>query len=111
VYATIPIDQLTLSCPDKGLVQKVLDIDHLEIDLVALGDPALALTIRPRLYEAIREAHAFKGPVGQGIAEMTDVRGFYGRVAEHLPAPRQLRVADPEAWPPSLQSLTPPHFG
>ena len=87
VYATVAIDKLTLSYPDHGLVETLLDIDHLEIDLVAFDDPSLSLRIRPRLYEAIREAHAFQGPVGQGTAEMTDVRSFYGRLADHLPAP------------------------
>jgi hypothetical protein len=110
VYATVAIDRLTLRCPDEGLVEQLLDIDHLEIDLLALNDPTLALRVRPRLYEAIREAHAFQGPVGQGTAEMTDVRGFYGRLADHLPPPETLRVADPRASPPSLQSLTLPHF-
>jgi hypothetical protein len=111
VYATVPIDRLTLRSPDKGLVEELLDIDHLEFDLVALDDPSLALRVRPRLYEAIREAHSFQGPVGQGTAEMTDVRSFYGRLADHLPAPETLRVADPQSAPPSLQSLTLPHFG
>ena len=30
------------------------------------------------MYEAIREAAEFQGPVGQGVAEMNDLRGFYG---------------------------------
>jgi hypothetical protein len=110
VYANIPVDQLSLSCPDKGLVEELLDVDHLEIDLVVLEERSLSLRIRPRLYEAIREANAFQGPVGQGTAEMTDVRGFYGRLAHHLPPPAALRVADPQAAPPSLQSLTLPRL-
>ena len=69
-------------------------------------DPGLR--IRPRLYEAIREAAAFKGPVGQGIAEMTDVRGFYGRLARHEHQ-GVLRVADPAA-PPALITISLPHF-
>ncbi len=110
VYGQIAADQLSLAAPDRGLVERLLDIDHLEIELVALGDPRLSLRIRASLYQAIQEAAEFQGPVGQGTAEMTDVRGFYGRLATELPAPQALRVADPQSSPPSLQSLTLPHF-
>lgn len=110
VYGQVTADELSLTTPDRGLVEELLDIDHLEIELVALGEPQLTLRIRASLYQAIQEAAAFQGPVGQGTAEMTDVRGFYGRLASRLPAPQALRVADPQSSPPSLQSLTLPHL-
>lgn len=110
VIGTVPVDSVSLQCPDRGLVEELLDIDRVEIELVALGKPDLLLRVRPRLYEAIREAEAFQGPVGQGTAEMTDVRGFYGRLAGELGAGEQLRVADPATTPPSLQTITLPHF-
>jgi hypothetical protein len=110
VHASVQVGDLALRAPDQGVVENFLDVDHLDLELEALGDARLCLRIRPRLYEAIREAAAFQGPVGQGIAEMTDVRGFYGRLAESLGA-GGLRVADPEARPPSLQPLRLPHFG
>jgi hypothetical protein len=109
VHAAVPIDQLALRSPDQGEVEEFLDVDHLDVELVALGDQGLSLRIRPRLYEAIREAAAFQGPVGQGIAEMTDLRAFYGRLAERL-EPGGLRVADPESRPPGLQPLRLPYF-
>jgi hypothetical protein len=110
VHGSISIDQLALRSPDQGAIEEFLDVDHLDLELEALGDPELSLRIRPRLYEAIREAAAFQGPVGQGIAEMTDLRGFYGRLAEQLEA-SGLRVADPESKPPGLRPLRLPHFG
>lgn len=110
VHGQTPVEQLALRAPDRGLVEELLDVDHLDLELEALGNVDLALRIRPRLYEAIREAAAFQGPVGQGIAQMTDVRGFYGRLAAQLPAPDRLQVADPQASPPSLQSLTLPRL-
>ena len=78
-------------------MEEWVDIDNIEIELVAGENDDLALRIRPRLYEAIREAEAFQGPVGQGIAEMTDVRGFYGRLAGAIQHRGTLRVADPMA--------------
>lgn len=110
VHGQIRADGLELRGPDRGLISEHVDIDHLDIELIALGQPDLALRIRPGLYEAIREAAAFEGPVGQGTAPMTDVRGFYGRLADALPPTDILRVADPSADPPSLVALSLPHF-
>jgi len=110
VHSQVPLDALALNGPDRGLTAELVDVDHLDIELVALGNPDLALRIRPRLYEAIREGAAFQGPVGQGIAEMTDVRGFYGRLAAALPPSDTLRVADPLADPPALIALSLPHL-
>ena len=112
VHGQIPVASLELRAPDHGLVGELVDVDHLEIDLVPFADSRLALRIRPRLFELIREAALFRGPVGQGVAEMTDVRGFFGRLAAHIESTDDvLRVADPQASPPSLQALTLPHTG
>jgi hypothetical protein len=62
------------------------------------------------MYEAIREAAEFSGPVGQGVAEMNDLRGFYGRLAASFPTEDSLRVADPESHPPALLRIALPHF-
>lgn len=110
VHGQVRSEELALRGPDGGLISELVDVDHLDVNLVALGDPALSLRIRAGLYEAIREAAAFEGPVGQGTAEMTDVRGFYGRLAAALPAADTMRVADPSADPPSLVALSLPHF-
>ena len=110
VHAQVRLDRLSLARPDEQLVWELLDIDQLDVKLVVDEIADLSLRIRPRIYEAIREAAAYKGPVGQGTAEMTDVRGFYGRLAEHMEVLDDLRVADPVADPPALLTLTLPHL-
>ncbi len=110
VHGQIALDRLALRTPDRGLIEGLVDIDHIELELVVNAQDDLTLRIRPRLYEAIREAAAFEGPVGQGIAEMTDVRGFYGRLAHVIEHQHTLRVADPAATPPALITVSLPHF-
>lgn len=110
VHGQIDIDDLTLQPPDRGLIEELVDIDHIEVELVVFGRDDLTLRLRPRLYEAVRQAATFEGPVGQGIAEMTDVRGFYGRLANSVEQRGALRVADPSATPPALIAVTLPHF-
>ncbi len=109
VQAQIPLEQLELGAPDRGLVLELLDVDFVEVDLMVVGERGHALRLRPRLYEAVRQAAEFRGPVGQGIAEMSDVRGFYGGLAE-LPVAEGLRVADPNADPPALITVRMPHL-
>ena len=96
--------------PDTGLVEELLDTDHVDVVLAVDGDLDLSLRVGPRMYEAVWEAADFGGPVGQGVAEMNDLRGFYGRLAES-PADRSLRVADPGARPPALRRVALPHVG
>lgn len=110
VHSLVAVDRLSLSVPDTGLVQELLDIDHVDVVLLVDADAALSLRIGPRMHEAIREAADFGGPVGQGVAEMNDLRSFYGRLSEG-PADQPLRIADPSARPPSLQRVTLPHLG
>jgi hypothetical protein len=110
VHSQVVLERLTVSVPDRGLVEEVLDVDHVDVEVVVDGDPALALRVRPRMYEAIREAAEFQGPVGQGVAEMNDLRGFYGRLAAGPPPDSSLRVADPDSYPPSLVRVGLPHF-
>jgi hypothetical protein len=106
VHAQVELEHLSLTSPDHGLVEDLVDVDYLDVDLIAFGDADLSLRIRPRLYEAIREAAAYQGPVGQGIAEMTDVRGFFGRLATREAGQRvALRVADPQSTPPASIAL------
>ena len=81
VHSLVTRDRLAVSVPDRGLVEELLDVDHIDVDLTVDGSNDLALRIGPRMYEAIREAAEFSGPVGQGVAEMNDLRGFYGRLA------------------------------
>ncbi len=109
VQAQIPLERLELRPPDRGLVLELLDIDFVEVDLVVADMPRHALRLRPRLYEAVRQAAEFRGPVGQGIAEMSDVRGFYGGLGE-LPSAEGLRIADPGADPPALIAVRMPHL-
>jgi hypothetical protein len=85
-------------------------VDHVDVELVVADDDRLTLRIGPQMYEAIREAAAFRGPVGQGVAEMNDLRAFYGRLADARGATDALRVADPDAVPPALITITLPHF-
>ena len=110
VHSLVTIDRLAVSVPDRGLVEELLDVDHIDVDLVVDGSSDLALRIGPRMYEAIREAAEFSGPVGQGVAEMNDLRGFYGRLAASFPAEDSLRVADPESHPPALAPHHPSPF-
>lgn len=109
VHSLVLIDRLAVSVPDRGLVCELLDVDHIDVELVVDGSGDQALRIGPRMYEAIREAAEFSGPVGQGVAEMNDLRGFYGRLAASLPAEESLRVADPESHR-GLVRITLPHF-
>ncbi|MDP9388133.1 MAG: ATP-binding protein [Actinomycetota bacterium] len=111
IQGQVDVSRLSLAPPDSGLVEELLDVDHIEVDLIVDGDPLLALRIRPRMYEAIREAAAYQGPVGHGTAEMTDLRGFYGRLAASEGRDDRLRVADPGSSPPALVTVTLPHFG
>jgi hypothetical protein len=111
VHGRIGLDRLALRVPDRGLVEDLLDVDHVDVELVVADDERLALRIGPQMYEAIREAAAFRGPVGQGVAEMNDLRGFYGRLATATRgAGDALRIADPDAMPPALITVTLPHF-
>jgi len=109
VHSLVPIDRLTLAVPDRGLVRQLLDVDDIDVELVVDSRDDLALRIGPRMYEAIREAAEFSGPVGQGVAEMNDLRGFYGRLAFRSLAEAGLRVADPETHR-GLVRITLPHF-
>lgn len=110
VHSQVALLRLKVSVPDQGLVEELLDVDHSEVELSVDGDPARVLRIRPRMYEAIREAAEFQGPVGQGVAEMNDLRGFYGHLAAHSEPEDSLRVADPESQPPALVTVGLPHF-
>jgi hypothetical protein len=110
VHSLVASDRLAVSVPDHGLVEELLDVDHIDVDLAVDGSSNLRLRIGPRMYEAIREAAEFSGPVGQGVAEMNDLRGFYGRLAASFPTEDSLRVADPESHPPALLRITLPHF-
>lgn len=110
VHARIAVSRLTLAVPDQGLVAELVDVDPVDVDLLVDGDPLKSLRIRPRMYEAIREAQQFQGPVGQGVAEMSDLRGFYGRLAAGVDRDTELRVAQPEASPPALLQVRLPHF-
>lgn len=110
VHSLIERDRLSVEVPDHGLVESLLDVDHIDVDLLVDGDPGLSLRIRPRMYEAIREAAEFQGPVGQGVAEMNDLRGFYGRLAANSKSDGTLRVANPDSRPPALARIILPHL-
>jgi hypothetical protein len=110
VHSQLEVDRLSLRVPDEGIVAQELDIDRIELLLVVDDDRDLSLRVGPRMYEAIREAALFEGPVGHGIAEMTDLRGFYGRLATVVGGSSRLRVADPLAEPPALITITLPRF-
>ena len=109
VHSLVLIDRLLIAVPDRGLVREILDVDDIDVELVVDRSIDLALRIGPRMYEAIREAAEFSGPVGQGVAEMNDLRGFYGRLAARFAAEDSLRVADPESHR-GLVRITLPHF-
>jgi hypothetical protein len=109
LHSLVLVDRLAVMVPDRGLVRELLDVDDIDVELVVDGVSNLALRIGPRMYEAIREAAEFSGPVGQGVAEMNDLRGFYGRLAAQFRAEDSLRVADPESHR-GLVRITLPHF-
>jgi hypothetical protein len=110
VHSLIDRERLTVAAPDRGLVEDILDVDHIDVDLVVDRDLQLTLRVRPRMYEAIREAAEFQGPVGQGVAEMNDLRGFYGRLAANAEPDGTLRVANPGSRPPALARIILPHL-
>lgn len=107
VHSTVNLDDLSLRVPDVGLVKEVLDVDHVDVQMIVRDDDDLVLQVRPRLFEAVRQAALYRGPAGQGVAEMTDLRSFYGRLAASSSGAR-LRVADPAASPPSLVTVNLP---
>ena len=110
VNAKVPADRLRLEVPDRGHVDRLLDVDHVEVQLVVAGELPVALTIGPRLYQIIREAEEYRGPVGHGTAEMTALRSFYGRLvaADYGLAEPGLLVADPARS--ALVRIQLPHF-
>jgi hypothetical protein len=108
VHSLIEIEQLSLDVADRGLIEELLDVDHVDVDLVVNDE--LSLRIRPRMYEAIREAAEYRGPVGHGVAEMTDLRGFYGRLAASPAVEGVLRIADPDSKTPTLVKVRLPQF-
>lgn len=110
VHGLVQLDNLSLRVPDRGLVDDLVDVDHIEVELIADADEDLRLRITPRMYEAIREAAEFQGPVGQGVAEMNDLRGFYGNLAAHTEPDSSLKVADPDSTPPALVTISLPYF-
>jgi hypothetical protein len=110
VHSQIGLERLTITVPDRDLVEELLDVDHVDVDLIVDDGASCTLRIRPRMYDAIREAAEFMGPVGQGVAEMSDLRGFYGRLATRAPTDSSLRVADPNSKPPALVRITLPHL-
>jgi hypothetical protein len=110
VHGLVQLDDLSLRVPDRGLVEELVDVDHIEVELTVGGDDDLTLRITPRMYEAIREAAEFRGPVGQGVAEMNDLRGFYGSLAAHIEPDSSLKVADPDSTPPALVTISLPYF-
>lgn len=82
ITARVPLGRLRLAVPDRGIVEDFLDVDHVEVTLSIDPFPEPRLTIGPRLFQAISEARIYRGPVGHGTAEMTDLRSFYGRLAD-----------------------------
>lgn len=110
VHGIIPVERLSIEVPDQGLVNEIIDIDDIEVNLLVDKDHRLGLRIQPRMYEAIREAGEYRGPVGQGVAEMNDLRGFYGRLAQEFAPSPEMRIADPKATPPGLIKITLPRF-
>lgn len=110
VHSQVQLENLSLRVPDRGLVEELVDVDHIEVELLAEGNDDLTLRITPRMYEAIREAAEFQGPVGQGVAEMNDLRGFYGNLAAHISSESSLKVADPDSNPPALVTISLPYF-
>jgi len=110
VHSQVQVERLSLTVPDRGLVEEVLDVDHVDVVLVVDGDSERSLRIGPRMYEAVREAAEFQGPVGQGVAEMNDLRGFYGRLADGPAPDERLRIAAPDSTPPTLITVSLPHF-
>jgi len=108
VHAKVDTSRVALAMPDAGGVAEILDVDGVEVRLYVDGDRGLSLTIGPRLYQALREAEEFKGPVSQGTAEMTDLRSFYGRLAARIPREPGMQVADPNRS--ALVRVQLPHF-
>ena len=108
VHAKVDTSRIMLGVPDIGEVTEMLDVDYVEILLFVDNDRELALAVGPRLYQAIREAEEFMGPVSQGTAEMTDLRSFYGRLAARVPPESGMQVADPSRS--ALVRIQLPHF-
>jgi hypothetical protein len=110
IHTQIPISRFGIRCPDRGLVTEILDIDHVEIQLVIDDSDTTYLTIVPEMYECIREAETFGGPIGRGDASMAEIRDFYSLLAlKEIPA-ELMRVADSSRSTASLVTVTLPHI-
>lgn len=110
IHSQVALERLELRVSDRGAVEDVLDVDAIEVELAVDRNEQLVLRIGPRMHEAIREAAAFEGPVGQGTAEMTDVHAFYSRLAAAVAPDQRLRVANPSSNPPALVAVTLPYL-
>jgi hypothetical protein len=95
VHSQVPLNRLELSVPDTGLVEEVLDVDHVEVELSVRDQPEARLRIGPEIYQAIRQAEVFGGPVGRSFAEMAEIRDFYGRISVLPDGSDTIRIADP----------------
>lgn len=110
VHAQIPTSRFTLRSPDRGLVADILDVDHVEIELVLDDSETLFLTIVPEMYECIREAEALAGPVGRGDATMAELRDFYSRLSMGEQTTQSIRIADSSRSAASLVTVTLPQI-
>ncbi len=98
VHCTVETRKFRLEVPDTGLVEEILDIDHIEVALELSDDPTVRLVIGPKLFQMIHEGERFKGPVDHGDTEMARLKTFYGRLTEVFDvSDGPLRIADPVA--------------
>jgi hypothetical protein len=96
VHCTVQTGKFRLKVPDTGLVEEILDIDHIEVALELSDDPAVRLVIGPKLYQMIHEGERFKGPVDHGDTEMARLKTFYGRLTEVIAVTDgPLRITNP----------------
>ncbi len=105
IHSYINANRLSLRCPDRGIVRDILDLDFIEIEFVVDDSEELYLTLGPDLFQAIREAEAFSGPVGRGVAFMAELRDFYGRLSRETKPMDTIRIATGSRSTPALISI------
>jgi hypothetical protein len=96
VHHDIPVSDVELRLEDGDPLRSRLDADDVRLVFAAstsAGETA-ELVLTPRLYQAIRESHDYRAPIGADIPEMAELAAFYAALAT-TPASETLRIVDP----------------
>ena len=99
VHTRVPASRITLAVEDAGMILEIVDWDDVLLTLEVDDGKTARLRLTPRLFQAIREAAEFRGPIGSGVAEMAELQSFYAGIAQVTGEGDldEFRVVDPDA--------------